>query len=36
MWNIQAYIYLAEEAKQKDPVIGDLLESDEQVCMPTV
>jgi len=26
MWNIQANIYMDEEAKQKDPVIGDLLE----------
>ena len=35
MWNIQANIYLDEEAKQKDPVIGDRLESamNKYVCM---
>ena len=26
MWNTQANIYIDEEAKQKDPVIGDFLE----------
>ena len=38
MWNIQANIYLDEEAKQKDPVIGDLLERvmNKYVAMPTV
>lgn len=35
MWNIQANIYLDEEAKQKDPVIGDLLERvmNKYVCV---
>ena len=26
MWNIQANIILGEESKQKNPIIGDLLE----------
>ena len=33
MWNIQANIYLDEEAKQKDPVIGDLLEKVMNKCV---
>ena len=33
MWNIQANIYLDEESKQKDPVIGDLLEKVMNKCV---
>ena len=33
MWNIQANIYLDEKAKQKDPVIGDLLEKVMNKCV---